>query len=378
MQNGAARRKDMAADSSVSIRPRLPKDHAGTLEFNFVAPYFISPHDHNTLYHGGNYVFKSTDRGDNWEVISEDLSISSDPAKKSVAAGALAESKVMKGLLYMGTDKGAFWTSKDDGKNWEEHSSGLPNNNIRSIMPSQFKASRVYVALTGLNYDDLNTYLYVSEDYGANWKPLMNNLPNEVANVILEDPINENILYAGLYRGVYISIDRGNSWSLLGKNLPAVAIGDLEINLKSMDLVVATHGRGIYKVNLKPIHEGLDVKNEVFLFDLPTFTRPKFGDTHRQPDYETLAKSTISFYLPEASKMSLMIENTKTDIIWTKQLEGKKGINQYRWDLILQSVESDLPYFINFDQFIPKGKYTLLFTTGGKTIRQSFEVNNYK
>tara|TARA_R110000796_G_scaffold159169_3_gene275782 strand:- start:33269 stop:35875 length:2607 start_codon:yes stop_codon:yes gene_type:complete len=376
MQNGAARRKDMAAGTSVSIRPRLPKEHAGNLEFNFVAPYFISPHDNKTLYHAGNFVFKSVDRGDSWEVISQDLAVSSDPQKKSVAAGALVESKFQKGLLYMGTDKGAFWVSKDDGKNWEEHSKGLPNNYIRSIMPSQFKASRVYVALTGLNYDDLNTYLYVSEDYGANWKPIMNNLPNEIANVILEDPINENILYAGLYRGVYISTDRGNSWSILGKNLPTVAVGDLEINRKSMDLVMATHGRGLYKVNLMPVHEIPKDSQVPFLFNLPEFKRPAYGDTHRNPDYETLTRTTISYYLPTATKVSLMIKDGKENIIWTKELAGEKGINQYRWDLILKSVESDQPYFVNFDQFIPRGKYTLLFTVNGKTMEQSFEVSN--
>ena len=109
----------------------------------------MSHHDHKTLYHSGNYVFKSTDQGDNWTVISEDLSISSDS-------------------LYMGTDKGALWVSKDDGKSWQENSKGLPNAYVRSIYPSQFKKSRVYLALTGINYDDLNTYLYKSENYGKN------------------------------------------------------------------------------------------------------------------------------------------------------------------------------------------------------------------
>ena len=142
------------------------------MTFNFVTPYFISPNDHNTLYHAGNYMFKSTNRGDSWDVISGDLSISSDPAKKSVGAGFIAESKLSKGLLYYGTDKGAFWVSKDDGKSWKENSNGLANNYIRSIFPSQFKTSRVYTAMSGLNYDDFGNHLYMSEDNGENWKSI--------------------------------------------------------------------------------------------------------------------------------------------------------------------------------------------------------------
>ena len=336
MQNGAARRRDMTTGKSKSIRPRLPKEHEGELQFNFVTPYFISPNDHNTLYHAGNYVFKSTNRGDSWEVISGDLGISSDSAKKSVGAGFIAESSIKKGLLYMGTDKGAFWVSNDDGGTWTENSSGLANNYIRSIYPSKSKESRVYVTMTGLNYDDLGNYIYMSDDYGKNWKSITGNLPNEIANVIIEDPKNENILYAGLYRGVYISTNRGESWSLLGKNMPNVAVADLEINLKSMDLVVATHGRGIYKVNLNPIHEMVDAnsRKSVQLFNTEKFVRPRFRDTHRDPDYETLTRSTISFYLPEQQNVILSILNKEDKSIWSKEIEGSKGLNQYRWDLV--------------------------------------------
>jgi hypothetical protein len=140
------------------------------------------------------------------------------------------------------------------GPDWEEHSTGLANNYIRSICPSRFAKSRVYVAMTGINYDDLQSYLYVSEDYGKSWANIAKGLPDEPVNVILEDPTDENILYAGGLRGVYVSADRGKTWAYLGNNLPAAAVADLEIHEGKMDLVVATHGRGIYKINLRPIH----------------------------------------------------------------------------------------------------------------------------
>lgn len=377
MQNGAAQRKDMAADKSVSIRPRLPRDHEGTLRFNYMTPYFISKHDHKTLYHAGNYVFKSANRGDDWEVISGDLAQSADEERRSVAAGALAESPIKPGLLYTGTDKGAFWVSKDDGKSWEEHSTGLPTNYIISIAPSNFKESRVYITLSGLNYDDLGAHVFVSEDYGANWKSLSADLPNETANVIREDLMDEDILYAGLYRGVYISVDKGESWSILGSNLPAVSVADLAIQERVQDLVVATHGRGIYRVNLKPIREAKLASDEALLYELPEFRRPKFGDTHRQPEFETVSKTTISYYLPKVQEVNLVIKNNKGEEIWKKELNGKKGLNQYRWDLILKQVISDQAYFIHFNEFIRRGTYTLHLNTGEESLSQTFDVNDY-
>jgi hypothetical protein len=123
---------------------------------------------------------------------------------------------------------------------------------------------RVYVAMTGINYDDLKSYLYVSEDYGKTWSGIASGLPNEPVNFILEDLTNENILYAGGFRGVYISIDRGKNWSYLGNNMPGAAIADLEIHESTMDLIAATHGRGIYKINLRPIHS---MVNKIFSID---------------------------------------------------------------------------------------------------------------
>lgn len=378
MQNGAVRRRDMTTGRSVSIKPRLPEGHEGQAAFNFVTPYFISPHNSQTIYHGGNYVFKSTNRGDDWEVISPDLSKSDNPEKASVAAGALAESPVEAGLIYMGTDRGAFWVSRNDGKKWKENSAGLPNHYIRSIAPSRFKNSRVYVSLTGINYDNLENHLFVSENYGANWQSITNNLPNEVANVILEDPFNENILYAGMYRGVYISTDRGASWSLLGQNLPAVSVADLAIDEESRDLVIGTHGRGIYKVNLHPIYKSLKSGSTLaHLVHTSEFRLPRIRDTHRDPDYETLQKTTISYYLPDPAELSLSIKNSVGETIWSKALAGRKGINEYRWDLVLKRLESDQPYFIHYNELIKPGDYTLILETSGEKSEQTFRVLRY-
>jgi len=360
-QEGGIFRKDMQADRSVGIRPRLPKDHEGRQAYNFIAPYIISPHDPSTLYHAGNYIFKSLNRGDSWDLISPDLSVSAFPDKKSVAAGAIAESPHEPGVLYVGTDRGAFWVTHDDGKNWMEFSEGLSNGYIRSICPSRFDKARVYVSVTGINYDDLKNYLYVSEDYGKNWQSIVANLPDEVANVILEDPMNENILYAGLYRGVYISVDRGQSWSLLGPGMAATAISDLVIQEREMDLVVGTHGRGIYKMNIRPIHEVFKdgVPQADMIFETPVARLPWINDTHRDPKMRTAEKVPITYYLMNEMDVELRVVDDKGIVIWKKPLEGRKGFNQFRWDLVTKRADSPQPYFTGYLEFAPAGTYKI-------------------
>ncbi|TFH36979.1 MAG: hypothetical protein E4G95_05185, partial [Bacteroidia bacterium] len=207
-QNGHAMKKNMMEDHSVPIMPRLPKDSEGDQVYAFVAPYFQSVHNHNVLYHGGNYVFKSSDRGDSWEPVSPDLSDLANDSNLSTTTGAIAESPVRPGLLFAGTDAGVFFNSRDDGITWTRNGSVLPPYYIRSICPSAFSESRVYIAITGINNDKFDNWLFVSEDFGESFRSISSNLPEEPAYVILEDPVNEDILYAGMYRGVYISVDR--------------------------------------------------------------------------------------------------------------------------------------------------------------------------
>jgi hypothetical protein len=372
MQHGNAVRLDSKKDSVASIIPSLPNDSKDTLRFNYITPYFISPFDRKTLYHGGNFVFKSLDRGDSWKVISPDLSLSANPLKKSFALGALVESKLEKGLLYAGTDKGAFWVSKDSGKLWEEHSTGIADNYIRSISPSRFSKSRVYMAMTGLNYDDLKAYLYVSEDFGANWKMISAGLPNEPINVILEDPKFENILYAGTIRGVFTSVDKGTTWSYLGKGMPMAAIADIEINESTMELVLATHGRGIYKLNLNPMYQKqmLSVNGQDYLFPIPEAQLPWTNSLGGETDYRTVQKLPITFWLNQNQTVNLSIADEKGAEVWGAALEGKTGFNQLRWDLIVERATSGYAYFIHFDKFLSEGTYQVILTTKNESLTQ--------
>ena len=155
-QNGGIFRKNMRTNVSKGIKTKLQKGHEGNLNHKFVAPYIISKHNLLTLYNAGNYVYKSLNRGDSWKLINPDLSQSASEEKKSVAAGAIAESPIDPGVLFVGIDKGAFWFLWNDGMDWLENSTGLPNGYIPCICPSQFDKVRVYVTVTGINYDVLN------------------------------------------------------------------------------------------------------------------------------------------------------------------------------------------------------------------------------
>ena len=280
-------------------------------------------------------------------------------------------------MLYVGTDHGAFWVSKDDGAYWEEHSTGIGNNYIRSIAASRFNRSRVYLSMTGINYDDLHCYLYTSEDDGKNWKNISTGLPDEPVNVILEDPSNENILYAGGLRGVYISVDRGNNWSYLGINMPATAVADMEIQVNTKDLVVATHGRGIYKTNLRPIQSLFNQKKKTdndYLFEINKITRPWFNSSAGEVDYRTLEKAEFTFWLKQPRVVTLAIRDNSNKEIWKSTINGHQGFNQFRWDLIIKKETSDYPYFVHYDKFIEAGSYNLVLTAGENLIKQTLEV----
>jgi len=361
-QEGGIRRMNLNTRKSENARP--DRDLKLPLKYNFISPYFLSAFNHEQLYLGANYVLKSDNQGRDWRPISADVTSGKDKARTSLAIGALAESPLKQGLIYAGTDKGLFWVTDNDGKNWTERSTGLPNMYMRTIVPSKFKEGRVYVALSGTNYDDFGTHLYKSEDHGKTWEKITGNLPSEIAYVIKEDPLHEHVLYAGLYRAAYVSLDQGKRWSQLGSGIPAAAVSDIEIDAHSRDLVVSTHGRGIYKVNLKPLDEwiapGMVARDQ--LFSIPSVKAPdrsKLPDDTNSMVYEKLP---ISFWLTEPGEVGLSLINDKNEVIWSDTLQGRKGFNQYRWDLIVKHHDSPLPYFLGYKEYLPKGRYTVRLT----------------
>ncbi len=242
---------------SLQERNMAPKKQSDeeTHRGEWLAYTMISPHNSFTVYHGMQYLFKSVDSGHTWKRISPDMSNNNKQrmgrtpyAINHQAITAIDESPLKKGLLYVGTDDGRVWMSLNDGGNWAEINKGLPlNAHVSRLIVSKYNASTLYLTLNDRREDNINPYIYKSNDYGKTWVPVNSNLPASPVNVIREDPLYKNSLYCGTDLGVYLSRDGGNKWIALNNDLPAsVSVQDLFIHPKTNQLVIATYGRGIY------------------------------------------------------------------------------------------------------------------------------------
>ena len=246
-----------------NIAPQARSELEG-VRFNWMVPFFISPHSSSTLYYGASKLFRSQDKGRTWTCISPDLTTDPGPEKQgNVPYGsltALSESPLQVGLLYAGSDDGNIQVTRDGGAQWTLISSGLPDKWVSRVVASRYDKGTVYATLTGYREDDFSTYVYVSEDYGETWASLSANLPQEPPNVIQEDPQVPDILYLGTDLGVFVSLDRGRSWHSLSSQLPTVAVYDLVVHPREKELVIGTHGRSCFVLGLQPVYK---MKNRV-------------------------------------------------------------------------------------------------------------------
>jgi len=237
----------------------LPTTFPEEAEFRgqWMAPTLLSNHNPDIVYHGVQYVLKSTDKGGTWKKISPDLSYN-DPEKKGDISyqtiSALEESSFNSDLLYAGTDDGRLWRTKDGGENWEDIRTGpLPIRWVSRIVSSQYDFGTVYVCQTGRRDDDAAVYLWRSTDFGDTWEDISSNIPAGPVNVIREDPADKSILYLGTDVGVYVSKNSGESWEILG-DLPCTYVHDLAIHPRENLVIIATHGRGMFILDAEPVN----------------------------------------------------------------------------------------------------------------------------
>jgi photosystem II stability/assembly factor-like uncharacterized protein len=248
-----------------------------TYRFQWTTPIVLSPHDPNILYVAGNHIFRSRDEGQHYEIISPDLT-RNDPATLGPSGGpitrdhtgvevygtvfSLAESPVVPGLLWAGSDDGLIHRSPDHGATWENvtpPADVLPEWALISIIePSRRDPDTVYVAATRYKHDDFRPYLLKTTDGGRTWRRIVAGLPeDEYTRVVREDPENPRLLYAGGERGTYVSYDAGEHWQSLRLNMPVVPIHDLVV--ADGDLVAASHGRGFWILDdLSPLRQLAD------------------------------------------------------------------------------------------------------------------------
>jgi len=356
-------RYDWRIQKSKGIRPA-----AGLAEppyrFNWNSPILISPHDSKTVYSGGNFLFKSTDQGVSWEIVSPDLT-TDDPEKQKDSGGpitldnsgaemhctitTIAESPVEKGVLWCGTDDGNLQVTRDGGRTWANvvgNIQGLPRNTWCSrVEASHFDAGTAYAAFDGHRTDDYTTYVFKTTDYGRTWKSIKANLPFGWVHVVREDVRNRNLLFVGTEFGIFASLDAGQSWFSLKNDLPTVAVHDIAVHPRDNDLIIGTHGRGIWILdNIACLQEMSPevLATPVHLFSVrpataryqsakrESFTKPLFAAKNPMPGLEVTAY--LQTKPKERPKVSIL--DAKNDPVFEFNLSIKEGIQRDYWNLL--------------------------------------------
>jgi photosystem II stability/assembly factor-like uncharacterized protein len=381
-----------------------PKD--SKYRYNWNAPIITSPHDRATVYHAGNVVFKTTNQGINWTIVSADLTKNEvekhgpggAPYTNEAAGGenyntltALVESQHEEGVLYAGSDDGLLHITKNGGESWENITPpGIKDGIINSIDISQHNPATAYVVIMRYKSMDLNSHIFKTNDYGQTWTKIVKGLndPNGFARVVRADKKQQGLLYAGTETGLYVSNDDGAFWQRLKLNLPVVAINDLII--QDNDLVAATSGRGFWILDDLGALQYNSRYSKAIEMVTPKDTYRIFGGNSKAVGQGQNPRSGVTFdyYLKnniDSLTLTLeVLENDKVIRTYTNKkksnfkswpggpskpqiLPSKKGVNRFTWDFRRAPLPSIHKVFIFgglAGSSVAPGKYTLRMTLG--------------
>ncbi|PWT93730.1 MAG: sialidase [Blastocatellia bacterium] len=360
LKNGQSRNVEVWPDQSNG-------SPAAELKYRFVwtMPLTISPHDHNKLYVGSQFVHQTTDGGQSWQVISPDLTLN-DKSRQGFSGGltgdnigveyagvvfAIAESPKQAGLIWAGTNDGLVQLTRDGGKNWTNVTKNIPNlppwGTISNIEASRYDAGTAYLTVDFHQVNNRDPFIYKTKDFGQSWTLITTGIPHSMlsyAHCVREDPTRQGLLYVGTENGLYISFNDGESWQPLQANLPHAPVYWIVIQEHFNDLVVATYGRGFWILDdLTPIQQMTDAVRaaNVHLFaPRPTYrfrpgtdpvTMPEDPSPGQNPPYGV----AINYYLKAAptSDVKIRIEDSKGQTVRTLQGSKLVGLNRVTWNL---------------------------------------------
>ena len=413
-RTGLVKNYDIGA---TNIYGHNPKDLV--YRFQRVAPIYVSKHNPANIYMGSQFLHKTTNEGELWEVISPDLTAFE--ADKQVVPGSpitrdvtgeeyystlysIAESPVKEGVLWTGSNDGPVHVTMDGGKTWKNVTPKMPTGGrVDAVEPSPHNVNKAYIAVHRYMLGDWKPYIYRTNDAGKTWTLLTtgtNGIPaNAPTRVVREDPNKEGVLYAGTETGMYISLDDGKSWKPFQQNLPITPITD--IKLYRNDLAMTTMGRGFWILDdVTPLHQyAANSGSEVALYkprDTYRYQSPMFGNQFPQPavyinyylptdiqspirlDLINDAGETVNTYISGKKASKEIIEDmnlSSTTYLSTENLSTKKGLNRFAWNMQhfgpWDSRESRS--YLNGPTVRP-GKYTVRLTVDGKAMEQTFEL----
>lgn len=363
---------NFANKSSQYITPKH-KLGQSPYRWNWQTPILLSKYNQDILYMGANKLLRSMNAGKSFEEISPDLTKGG--KKGDVAFGTLtsiSESPFKYGIIYTGSDDGNLHRTEDNGHTWKAIDNGLPKNLwVSRVVASKHNAEHVYAALNGYRNDDFTPYLYHSTNKGDSWRAIGQNLPLEPINVIIEDSKFPHILFVGTDNGLYVSYDSGKTFEILGQ-LPRVAVHDLVIQTEANELIVGTHGRSLYKIDLAILHQYAKQPTKALIASKKVYRRyNSYWGAKNTLDgtFNEAKKSIWIFSTTPAKNVSYSIKDSEGTIIQQGTKPMERGYNSI-----------DIPLHIELDQYktvepaengkryLPKGAYTVEFkTTKAKT-----------
>jgi len=379
--------------------------------FNWDAAFSISPHDGETIYFGGNVVFRSKDRGNTWEVISDDLT-NNDKAKQRSSGGVIYqdntaaefhntilyidESPVEPGVIWVGTDDGNLHITRDHGETWTNvagNVGGLPELAwISKIHASQHDAGTAFVTVDHHRSDDYRPYVFRTTDFGRTWTSLADGLPaDDYVKVVRQDPRNPEVLYAGMEHGIYASMDGGQTWTSIANNLPPVSVRDIRVHPREGDLVIGTHGRGAWVLDdARPLQDWAEAAAaDMHLFPVRPATRwymhgrLEAQGTRRYAAPNPEYGAYLNLYLAEAPEapVEVTIHNADGEPVRTlDEVEAGAGLNRIVWDLRHDAATAlDNPPTTGYGEgamhvLAAPGRYTAVVTVDAQTLEAPVEV----
>ncbi len=405
-------RLDMVTGVSKSIRYSKFRQ----MRWNWNAPIIVSQHNSNVIYHAGNKVLKSNFRGESWTEISEDLTDAD--SVKIMGTGniqygtltALEESPINPNELWAGSDDGNVHVTTNGGKDWTKLNDNIPNNPkywVSRIEASAHNPGTAYLTYTGLRRDDFKAYVYKTTDHGKTWTSITNGIEDAPVNVIREDHKNPNLLFLGTDLFSYVSIDGGANWAKFTNGLPTTPAYDMVIHPRENELIMASHGRGIFIADISAL-QGMTpevMRKSAHLFDIQPKVKWAGGLTNTSSSINYNGESassgvSINFYARSAGKATVKVYKGSR-MVNEMEVDAKTGLNTATWGMDqivrernkreISAIERQMERFRSFGfddaqiaarfgntKYITsaasEGDYTVVFEMNGQTMTKTASI----